>query len=225
MHLEISAHSARSGLITSDIVKRASPATPGRASPVSEYIACLFFPQLPSLAGLHPVDFGVTVAYELSVAVPQQPGCVVTGAALIPLSLVDLHRLHFGCCSGTWCKSRGMLPVLWMGILHTEQKCGFSRMRDQQQDQERNYISFIFSFLLASKADYLFYCFCFCPSEDYEDYACVDRNKWNAGCFHHVFVLEGVFGIYQVVQGSTQLLKTGLLQLLFIMSLCVSSHY
>lgn len=104
---------------------------------------------------MHPVDFGVAVACELSVAVPQQPGCIVAGAAVMHLSLVDLHRLHFGCHSGTWCKGRGMSPVLRMGMLHIKHKCGFSRMRDQQQDQGKNYISFIFCFPLASKADYL----------------------------------------------------------------------
>ena len=70
MHLEIASHSARSGLITSDMVKRGLQLCLIQL-PLSESMcARLLFLLFSPFPGTHLVIYGVAVAGELSVTGP-----------------------------------------------------------------------------------------------------------------------------------------------------------
>lgn len=70
MHLEGASHSARSGLITSDMVKSSLQLCLIQIPLSESTCACLLFLLLSPFPGTHLVIYGVAVARELSVTGP-----------------------------------------------------------------------------------------------------------------------------------------------------------
>lgn len=132
MHLEIASHSARSGLIASDTVKRGSPALSETASSIWEYACSLTIPTVVCFCWHAPGDLwcgrGSRGQCDRSLSGLGAPwrGAVVHCPSRVSPS-------HAVLCVELWemlQRRRHITTVLQTGTLHIQQKCGFSGIKN-----------------------------------------------------------------------------------------------